>query len=123
MCSREFSARKTPPSGGGYHSATQEGIKRGSASRVVFYLYTRMAAANRLLRITIISVLTVYQRYVSPLLGPRCRFYPSCSDYAIQAFEAHSLGYGVFLTFKRLLKCHPGHPGGIDEVPDNQRDV
>lgn len=63
-----------------------------------------------------------YQHYVSPLLGPRCRFYPSCSSYAIQAFEAHGLLYGVFLTLKRLLKCHPGHPGGIDEVPDNQRD-
>ncbi|MCD8524589.1 MAG: membrane protein insertion efficiency factor YidD [Gammaproteobacteria bacterium] len=51
---------------------------------------------------------------MSPLLGQRCRFYPSCSAYSIDVIRQHGLFRGVFLTLKRLLKCHPWHSGGVD---------
>jgi uncharacterized protein len=59
----------------------------------------------------------LYQRLVSPLLGARCRFYPSCSEYAAQAIERHGALKGTYLAARRLLRCHPWHEGGIDEVP------
>ncbi|WP_449421081.1 membrane protein insertion efficiency factor YidD [Piscirickettsia litoralis] len=51
-------------------------------------------------------------------MGPRCRFYPSCSQYSIEAIQKHGLVYGIFLTIKRLLCCHPGCEGGVDLVPE-----
>jgi len=64
-----------------------------------------------------IAVLTFYRRWVSPLLPPRCRFYPSCSAYAIEALERHGRRRGGWLALRRLLRCHPFHPGGVDLVP------
>jgi len=58
-----------------------------------------------------------YQLAISPLLGPRCRFYPSCSHYAIEAIETHGAARGVWLTAKRISRCHPWHEGGFDPVP------
>jgi uncharacterized protein len=58
-----------------------------------------------------------YQRYVSPAFPPVCRFSPSCSSYAIEALQVHGLLYGCWLTLRRLLRCAPWHPGGIDPVP------
>lgn len=58
-----------------------------------------------------------YRRFVSPLLGPRCRFYPSCSQYAATAIRVHGAGRGLLLAVRRLLRCHPWNPGGIDHVP------
>ena len=58
-----------------------------------------------------------YQLAISPLLGPRCRFYPSCSHYAIEAIETHGALSGVWLTIKRISRCHPWHEGGFDPVP------
>jgi putative membrane protein insertion efficiency factor len=58
-----------------------------------------------------------YQLAISPLLGPRCRFYPSCSHYAIEAIETHGTTRGVWLTVKRISRCHPWHEGGFDPVP------
>jgi len=55
-----------------------------------------------------------YQLMLSPLLGNCCRFYPSCSNYALEALEKHGSLKGVFLIFKRLVKCHPWHKGGVD---------
>jgi putative membrane protein insertion efficiency factor len=51
------------------------------------------------------------------VLGDRCRFYPSCSSYAIKAFQIHGVFIGLYLTLKRIIKCHPFHQGGIDPVP------
>jgi putative membrane protein insertion efficiency factor len=60
-----------------------------------------------------------YQRLLSPLLGPRCRFYPSCSQYALEAVERHGATRGTYLAARRLLRCHPFHPGGFDPVPES----
>ena len=65
----------------------------------------------------LLALLGFYRRYVSPLLGPRCRFAPSCSAYAVEAVTLHGAGRGSRLTLRRLLRCHPFHPGGHDPVP------
>ena len=59
-----------------------------------------------------------YQLAISPLFGPRCRFYPSCSHYALEAIETHGALRGTWLTIKRISRCHPFHEGGFDPVPD-----
>ena len=64
-----------------------------------------------------IAALRVYQFALSPLLPPACRFYPTCSEYAAQAIAAHGPGWGLWLGLRRLLRCHPWHPGGMDPVP------
>lgn len=64
------------------------------------------------------AIIRVYQWFISPLLGPRCRFYPSCSHYVLESLERHGLLTGLKLGIKRIVKCHPFHPGGIDEVPE-----
>ena len=58
-----------------------------------------------------------YQLVLSPLLGPRCRFYPSCSAYALEALTTHGALRGSWLAGRRLLRCHPWNPGGLDPVP------
>ena len=63
-----------------------------------------------------ILVLTLYRRLLSPLLPAACRFYPSCSCYAIESFKKYGVGRGGYLTLRRLAKCHPFHPGGYDPV-------
>jgi hypothetical protein len=65
----------------------------------------------------ILILLRAYQLFVSPLLGPHCRFTPSCSEYMRQAILRHGLGRGSWLGVCRLLRCHPLHAGGIDPVP------
>lgn len=73
----------------------------------------RPSAAVRVL----VVLLTGYQRFISPLLGPRCRFYPSCSAYAKEAVQVHGALRGSWLAARRLSRCHPFHPGGVDPVP------
>lgn len=58
-----------------------------------------------------------YQLIVSPWLGPRCRFHPSCSNYALEAIERHGAWRGSGLALQRLGRCHPFNPGGLDPVP------
>ena len=64
-----------------------------------------------------IAVLRVYRWTISPLLGPRCRFHPSCSEYAEEAIRRHGALRGGRLALRRVLRCHPWHPGGYDPVP------
>jgi len=64
-----------------------------------------------------ISLLRVYRLTISPLLGPACRFEPTCSRYAIQAIERHGLLRGSWLGLRRITRCHPFHDGGFDPVP------
>ena len=61
-----------------------------------------------------------YQKWISPLLGPHCRFNPTCSSYAIQAINLHGFIKGSWLALKRILKCHPLHSGGFDYVPEKK---
>ena len=65
----------------------------------------------------LIGAVRVYQRWISPALPPTCRFYPSCSAYALEAVQVHGAARGTWLAARRLLRCHPWHPGGVDPVP------
>ena len=70
------------------------------------------------MRTVLVLLIRVYQRLVSPLIGPRCRFYPSCSQYAAEAIQKHGAIRGIALALARQMRCHPWHPGGVDHVPD-----
>lgn len=59
----------------------------------------------------------IYQKIISPFFMPACRYVPTCSEYAAQAFSKHGLWKGLFLSFKRVISCHPWNKGGFDEVP------
>ncbi len=66
---------------------------------------------------TLLGLLRVYKRLISPVLPSSCRFYPTCSDYMRGAIEIHGPGQGVWLGLKRICRCHPFHAGGMDPVP------
>lgn len=61
--------------------------------------------------------ITLYQKLVSPMFPPSCRYYPTCSQYAKDAIEKYGITWGSYLAARRLLRCHPFHPGGYDPVP------
>jgi putative membrane protein insertion efficiency factor len=63
------------------------------------------------------GLIRAYKRLISPLLPPACRFVPTCSEYAAEAIEKHGPLRGVFLAMRRIVRCAPWHPGGIDPVP------
>jgi putative membrane protein insertion efficiency factor len=67
-------------------------------------------------------LLWFYRRFFSPLLVPSCRFTPSCSAYALDALRFHGFSQGLWLTFRRLARCHPWHPGGCDPVPGSPKE-
>ena len=69
------------------------------------------------MKAVLLSMLRGYQYAVSPLLGTNCRFYPTCSDYAREAIERHGALKGAWLALRRVMRCHPYHPGGFDPVP------
>jgi putative membrane protein insertion efficiency factor len=76
-----------------------------------------MMIFSKIIKFIFISLIKAYQYTLSPLLGPSCRFYPSCSEYAVQAIWRHGPFSGLLLAVKRILRCHPFHPGGVDPVP------
>jgi putative membrane protein insertion efficiency factor len=65
----------------------------------------------------LIALLRFYKRWISPLLGQRCRFLPTCSEYAMEAIDVHGPFKGSWLAARRVARCHPLHPGGFDPVP------
>ena len=67
----------------------------------------------------IVSLIKVYRSYVSPFLPASCRFYPTCSAYALESYQTLGLVRGTYLSICRILKCNPLHPGGVDPVPVN----
>lgn len=66
----------------------------------------------------LIGFVKAYQYLIRPIMGNHCRFYPSCSQYAIESIQTQGPLTGLFLILKRLGKCHPWHPGGVDQVPE-----
>lgn len=69
------------------------------------------------MRAVLILLIRAYRRLISPLLPPRCRFHPTCSAYAIEAIERHGAWRGTVLGARRIARCHPLNPGGMDPVP------
>lgn len=65
---------------------------------------------------TLIFIINIYRRFISPIKSGKCRFYPTCSEYAVQAVEKYGAAKGMLMVIKRVLKCHPFHPGGYDPV-------
>jgi hypothetical protein len=65
----------------------------------------------------LLNLIKAYRYCLSPMLGPSCRFAPSCSEYAAQAIDKYGAGRGSWLALKRIARCHPWHPGGYDPVP------
>lgn len=70
------------------------------------------------MRAILTGPIRAYQRVLSPLLGPRCRFHPSCSHYALEAIDRFGPGRGSWLAIKRISRCHPLNAGGLDPVPE-----
>jgi len=75
-----------------------------------------VASATRPARLLMLPI-SGYRRFVSPLLGARCRFAPSCSEYAYRALAEHGAARGLWLAAARIVRCHPFNPGGYDPVP------
>jgi putative membrane protein insertion efficiency factor len=69
------------------------------------------------MRFVLKTFIRAYQLVLSPLIGPSCRYYPSCSQYGIEAIDTHGALRGTWLTIKRISRCHPWHEGGFDPVP------
>ncbi|MGM7703285.1 membrane protein insertion efficiency factor YidD [Pseudalkalibacillus sp. Hm43] len=66
-------------------------------------------------------IIQIYRKGISPFTPPSCRFYPTCSSYGLEAIQKHGAFAGGWLTLKRILKCHPFHPGGVDPVPEKDK--
>lgn len=79
-------------------------------------------ASQQLIQSLIVLLIDGYRLFISPLLGSNCRFYPSCSVYAKQAFLLHGIWKGMLLTLGRIGRCHPYHAGGCDPVPNKNTD-
>ncbi|MCT2536379.1 membrane protein insertion efficiency factor YidD [Aquibacillus koreensis] len=67
-----------------------------------------------------ILLIRFYQKVISPIKPPTCRFYPTCSQYGLESIQRFGALKGGYLTIKRILKCHPFHPGGVDLVPEKK---
>jgi putative membrane protein insertion efficiency factor len=76
-----------------------------------------MKVLAALARELLVFLIGAYRVAVSPFLGPACRFEPSCSNFAIEAVSKHGALWGGWLAMRRVLRCHPLHPGGLDPVP------
>lgn len=79
-----------------------------------------MHTVNRYLAWPLVALVRLYQRWVSPLFPPSCRFTPSCSAYAVTALQRFGPLKGGYLAVRRLLRCHPWNPGGVDHVPSKK---
>ena len=71
----------------------------------------------------LVLIVRLYQKIISPILGQRCRFHPSCSNYCIEALQQHGMVRGLWLGLKRIVKCQPFHSGGYDPVPKKKNNL
>lgn len=69
------------------------------------------------MKFILVALIRLYQWTIAPVIGQTCRFYPSCSHYGVEALQKHGALKGTWLTVKRICKCHPWNPGGVDQVP------
>ena len=92
--------------------ASLQEAELGSSPQLLTQLLTRGLAA------LLLALISFYRQWISPLLGPRCRFIPSCSAYGLEAISRHGPWRGSWLTLRRLLRCHPFTACGCDPVPD-----
>ncbi len=69
------------------------------------------------MKIILVTLIRIYQWTIGPVIGASCRFYPSCSHYGVEALQKHGALKGSWLTVKRICRCHPWNPGGVDPVP------
>ena len=97
--------QSSPDTNGDYREVTLSPYPRSAQ--------VRHALLDRLM----IGVIRAYQLVISPALPPSCRFYPSCSEYALQAIAKYGAMKGMWLGVRRIARCHPFHPGGYDPVP------
>ena len=72
------------------------------------------------MRFLVLKIIKIYQKCLSPLLGPSCRFHPTCSEYALQAIETYGVIKGGFFAVKRILKCNPWGGSGADPLPKDK---
>ncbi|MDF2835521.1 MAG: hypothetical protein K0Q63_1161 [Paenibacillus sp.] len=77
-----------------------------------------LGKGRRMARAAARAPIVFYRKAISPLKPPTCRFYPTCSAYALEAIEKHGAARGSWLAAKRIARCHPFHPGGFDPVPE-----
>jgi putative membrane protein insertion efficiency factor len=84
---------------------------------------TLQRTISKLITWPLILLVRVYQLVVSPFLGQNCRFHPTCSSYTITALQRYGCVKGLWLSARRIVKCHPLHPGGVDPVPEKQQDI
>jgi len=80
-----------------------------------------METFSKAIQYPFLLIIRIYRYVISPLLGPRCRFYPSCSSYAEEAIKIHGLLKGGLLAVKRIFRCHPFNEGGVDPVPEKKQ--
>ena len=93
-------------------------VRRTDISRMRKLRYFfRKAQLSRALGLPLIALIRIYQWVISPAIGPRCRFTPSCSHYAVEALKKHGLFKGLWLSIRRISRCHPWGGHGIDPVP------
>lgn len=70
------------------------------------------------MKFLVMGIFRFYQKFISPMTPPSCRFYPTCSHYGVEAVEKHGAIKGTYLAISRILRCHPFHKGGYDPVPE-----
>lgn len=75
------------------------------------------------MKIVLLLLIRGYRQFISPLFPPTCRFQPTCSQYAVEAIATYGAAKGSWLGIRRILRCHPLHPGGYDPVPPIDRDI
>ena len=94
------------------------GLRGNSSTQTTWRGILNQTNADRnILGVILRALIWVYKLTLSPVLGANCRFYPSCSDYALEALSRYGPFRGAFMMVKRILRCHPFHPGGVDPVP------